>query len=161
MPTYTLEETEEFLTLPEDAIVVVSVKDITERQVEGRNGREGWTSLNFRFTLLELPTDLEEKYAPLIGQSLFGSVGAKFTTHVDNKLRQWAEALLNLDLTQPGFALDTDLLVGRKARAVIGNYTKTGQSALNHKVVALLPLAPAVVAQSAGGFSYGTDEPPF
>lgn len=160
----TTQEAEEFLTLPEDTVIQVAVSEVTDRDVPPSNGREGWTSLSFRFKILEIPSHLGDKFDVLIGQTIFGSVGSKLTTHPDNKCRQWVEALLDIEV-EGGFELDTDVLVGRKARAVIGNYTKKESTVVNHKVKGLLPLVPASVVGGSGtgpvGFAYGGDEPPF
>lgn len=163
MARFTLEETAggDFLTLPEETVIQVAVETVEEREVPGRDGNPGWTKLSFRFKVLELPTALEAEYGVLIGTPIFGSVSARFTSHPDNKLRQWSEALLNIGELDPGFELDTDMLIGRKARAVTNTYKKK-DGTLNHQVKGLLPLTPvSVVAQSSFGFD-GTDElPPF
>ena len=156
-----MQAAEEFLTLPEDAIVQVVVKEITDREVPGRDGKDGWTSLSFRFTILEVPSYLGDQYDSLIGSTIFGSVSAKLTSHPDNKLRQWIEALLDMEL-EPGFEFDTEMLVGRKARAVIGNYTKKDSTVVNHKVKGLLPLVPVSVGASGTASTPSfLDEPPF
>lgn len=155
----TMEETPEFLCLPEDALIQVSVADISDREVAGRDGKDGWTSLSFKFTVIGLPSHLEAEYGVLIGQPIFGSTSARLTTNPDNKLRKWVEALLDIGELDAGFELDTEMLIGRKARAQIGNYVKNGQTQKQHKVVGLLPLAVAQESQPAfAGFS---EEPPF
>lgn len=161
----TMQETEEFLTLPEDAVIQVIVSEITDREVPGRDGKEGWTSLSFRFKILEVPSYLGDEFDALIGSTIFGSIGAKLTNHPDNKAKQWTEALLDMEL-ESGFELETDMLVGRKARAVIGNYTKKDSTVVNHKVKGLLPIVPVSVGSSgtstaaATPFSF-SDAPPF
>lgn len=161
MAKYTLEDTEEFLTLPDDAVVQVVVSEIEEREVPGRDGKDGWSKLNFKFKILELPSDLEAEFAPLLGQLIFGSVSARLTMHPDNKLRQWSEALLGFSLDEPGFELDTDMLIGRKARGIITTYTKRDSVQKNHKIAALLPLAVASVGNAPANSSFFGDEPPF
>jgi hypothetical protein len=155
---FTMEETKtdfEFLTLPDDTIVHVVVDNIELRNVPGKDGGEGWQKLSFKFKLLELPTKIEDEYAPLIGSTLWGSVSARFTEHPDNKLRKWAEALLDIGELEPGFELDTEMLIGRKGRAVISTYMKKdGQR--NHQVAGLLPL----VSAPQQAFTID-EEPPF
>lgn len=152
-----------FLTLPEDAIIQVVVDSIEDRHVPGKDGGEGWDKLNFRFKILELPTALEQEYGVLIGSTIFGSVSKRFSTHPDNKLRQWAEALLDMDLTsEAGFELDTDMLVNRKARGVVGHWTRKSDQSVNHQIVGLLPVASAAVgASGTPAQSFFDDEPPF
>lgn len=156
----TLEEAVEieFLTLPDEAIVQVIVENIELREVPGRDGKEGWQKLSFKFKMLELPTKLEEEYASLIGSPIWGSVGARFTSHPDNKLRAWAEALLDIGDLEPGFDLETEMLIGRKARAVIGTYAKK-DGTRQHQVIGLRPLhsAPAAIGAPVAD----DDAPPF
>jgi hypothetical protein len=156
----TMTAAEEFLALPEDSLIQVSVHSVDVREVPGRDGKDGWTSLSFRFTIIDMPTALEPKYGSLIGGTIFGSVSAKLTTHPDNKLRKWTEALLGLGELDEGFELETEMFIGRKARAQVGNYTKTGSTQVQHKVIGLLPLETASVG-GGGGSSYNYDEPPF
>lgn len=164
MAKFTLEETGsgDFLTLPEDEIIQVVVDSTEVRHVDGKDGKDGWDKLNFRFKILELPTALEEEYASLIGSTIFGSVSAKLTTHPDNKLRKWAEALLDMDLDDPGFELDTEMLDGRKARGVVGQWVRKSDQQVNHQIKGLLPLVPAAVGSSGSqAQSFFDDEPPF
>lgn len=164
MAKFTVEDTgdNDFLTLPEDAIVQVLVDSVEERHVPGRDGKEGWDKLNFRFKILELPTSLEEQYSPLIGSTIFGSVSARLTNHPDNKLRQWAEALLDVGELEAGFELDTDMLVGRKARGVVGQWVRKSDQQVNHQIKGLLALTPAAVGSSGSqAQSFFDEEPPF
>jgi hypothetical protein len=140
--------------LPEDTIIGVQVADIRPKDVPARNGREGWTKLEFKFLIQDIPTDLLSRgdgFRELLGTHIWGSTGMRLTTHVDNRLRQWAEALLNIGTLDEGFELDTDLLIGRNARAVVSNYTKNNGSSA-HQVGALLP-ASSSVAGSNGAAS--------
>src|SRR4051812_36110811 len=119
MPVYKMEEAQTFGVLPVDSIVQVEVEEVSERFVEGKNGKEGWNKIEFKFLILDVPTKLQDEFGSLIGTRIWGSVSARFTDHPDNKLRAWAEALLGVSVNEPGFELDTDILVGRKARAVV------------------------------------------
>jgi hypothetical protein len=140
MPVYTLQEAETFGVLPVDTIIQVEVADITERPVPGKDGKEGWVKLEFKFRITGVPDALAGEYGSLIDSHLWGSVSAKFTDHPDNKLRQWSESLLGVSVNQPGFELDTDILIGRKARAVISQYQRRDQT-FQHQVATLLPAA--------------------
>lgn len=150
MPTFKLEENTSsgYAVLPVDAVVTVQCEAINVRHVEGKDGKEGWDKLEFTFNIVGVPTALESEYGSLVGSKIWGSVPARFTEHPDNKLRQWSEALLNIGNLEVGFELDTELLVGRQARAIIGQYKKrTGDS--QHQVAGLLPAAGGGFAQQA------------
>lgn len=139
MAKFVLEEVPEFSVLPVDSIIQVTCTEIKEVSVPGKDGKDGWDKLEFTFQIDGVPDSLN---APeLVGTKIWGSVGARFTTHVDNKLRQWAIALLNMELNE-GFELDTDVLINRKARAVTGQYQKKAGS-FQHNVSGLLPLVQA------------------
>lgn len=153
MAKYTLEEAPEFAVLPVDAVIGVQCTEIKEVLVPGKDGKEGWMKLEFTFQIDSVPSQLGEEAVALEGSKIWGGVAARFTTHPDNKLRQWTEALLGMPL-QEGFELDPDMLINRKARAVIGQYTKSSGSA-QHQVKGLLPLvqaaSPAPVSAPASG----------
>lgn len=163
MAKFTLQEANNnFLTLPEDAIIQVLVESIEERTATNAKTGESWDKLNFKFKIVELPSSLEEEFGVLVGSTIFGSVAAKLTSHPDNKLRQWAEALLDLGDLGGGFELDTDMLVGRKARGVVGNWVRTSDGSVNHQIKGLLPLAAAAIGGSGSAArSFFDDEPPF
>ena len=144
MAKYTLEEAQEFAVLPVDAVISVQCTEINEKQVPGKDGKEGWVKLEFTFTIDSVPSALGESATALEGSKIWGSVPARFTTHPDNKLRQWTEALLGMQL-QEGFELDPDILLNRKARAVIGQYQKNTGS-FQHQVKGLLPLVQSAAA---------------
>lgn len=141
MAKITMQEQEEWPVLPPDTIIRVRVEDTRVKDVESDRGN--WQKLEFTFAILGVPD--EERYGSLTGSKIWGSVGFRFTNSPDNKLRQWAEALLGMELGV-GFELDTDLLIGREARAIVSNYErkkvtdpKTGLPAKAHQVDALLP----------------------
>lgn len=123
-PVFKLEETKTFDVLPSDTMIQVEVEDVTERWVEPSNGREGWMKLEFKFLIRGVPTAMQDQYGNLIGTRIWGSVAAKFTDHPNNKLRQWSEALLGATVNNPGFELDTDVLIGRSCRAATSQYKR-------------------------------------
>lgn len=145
MPKFTLEEAAQIIVLPVDTIVQVTCTEINERTVPGKDGKEGWVKLEFKFVIDGIPSNLDAPDA--VGSHIWGSVAARFTTHIDNKLRQWATALLGLELDE-GFELDTDMLLNRKARALIGQYQKKDGS-FAHQVVGLLPVVQGSAPASA------------
>lgn len=145
MAKIVLQEVKDYAVLPEDTIISVIVDDCQPREVPARNGREGWTKCEFKFRIDDIPSALlnDGDYRDLLGERIFGSVSFSFTEHPDNKLRQWSEALLNMGDLGVGFELDTDMLIGRSARAVVSHYKKR-DGTLAHQVGALLPPAPLV-----------------
>jgi hypothetical protein len=159
MATFTLQENNDSVygVLPVDTIIEVEVEDVSQREVPGRDGKEGWTKLEFKFLIKSVPTALEDEYGSLVGSRIWGSVGARFTEHPDNKLRQWSEALLNLGSLTVGFELDTDMLIGRRARGQVGQYNKRDGSQ-QHQIIGLLPLAAAMAPAAA---SLYPEEAPF
>lgn len=146
MANYTVEKVEEYPVLPADTIVPVQVIAIEEREVNSQKGN--WMKLEFTFQVLDVPEALQEEFGGLVGRNIWGSVPARLTTHSDNKLRQWSEALLGLELGE-GFALDTDDLIGKKARGMVSNYEKR-DGKLGHQIQALLPFAPGAVPTGWG-----------
>lgn len=140
MPVYKMEEAQTFGVLPVDTIIQVEVEELTEKFVEGKDGKDGWSKIEFKFLIRDVPSSLQDEFGSLIGTRIWGSVSARFTDHPDNKLRQWSEALLGISVSDPGFELDTDILVGRKARAVVSQYDKRDGTKA-HQVAQLLPAA--------------------
>lgn len=159
MPKFTMQEHDpnKYKVLPPDSIVQVEVVEITEREVNGAKGT--WTKLEFKFNVIDVPDAMRDEYSEVVGGPIWGSVSARFSEHPDNKLRQWAEALFGIELSV-GYELDTDDLIGKRARAAITNYTKR-DGGKAHQVDTLFPLtayasasapiiqeAPAAPAQS-------------
>lgn len=167
--------------LPPDTIIQVSVVGTEVKPATNSKTGETWEKLEFKFKIESIPSSLESTMGNAVGGYIWGSVSYKLSDHPDNKLKQWSEALLGFELGQ-GYELDTDDLFGRKARAVVSNYTKRNGEA-QHQVSALLPAvstnsfapassAPSIQAESlvTGGANaapsaasmFPTDEePPF
>ena len=147
MPTITAKGGEDFTVLPKDSIVVVQVNSTKVEDVPGKDGKDSWEKLDFEFTIDHVPMD---EYGDAQGQKIWGGVPFRLTDHPDNRLKQWVEALLGIEVAK-GFELDTDMLLGRQARAIVDNYPrKAGGTA--HKVGALLPLVDPGQAQAAAAF---------
>lgn len=153
MAKITLEEQQEFQVLPVDSIVLARIDTIEEQEVEGRNGRPNWKKLNFTFKILAIqhvgdgssPAEFDE----LVGRNLYGNVSARFTTSPENTLRQWVEAIYGMEL-QPGFELDTDLLLNKQVRVVTSTYN-TAKGYLRHQAESLLPYAQSGVGAAPVG----------
>lgn len=133
-----LEEAQEFEVLPADSVIQVKVLAIEKKTVD--SGQQPWDKLEFKFEVVRV---FVPGYESVVGAPIWGSVAARFTTHSDNKLRHWAEALLGMTL-EVGFELNTDYLVGRQAKAVTRQYkTRTGQD--RHQVDSLLPMGDPIL----------------
>lgn len=153
-----MEEQEEFLTLPGDSIINVKVEKAEVREVPGRKGN--WEKLELTFKVLGVQVIGDgspvEQYASVIGSRIWGGCGFRLTDHPDNKLRQWVEALLGMEIAV-GFELDTDYLVGREARAITGLFEKrtndprTGRPYQGHQVESLLAKSSGSAVGGWGG----------
>jgi len=182
MARITLTEQQDFSVVPVDSILLLKIEEITVQTVTG--GKNGdWEKLNFKFKVLDIQAtgdgSSKDGYSDLIGGIIYGSVPFKLTTHPENKLRQWVEAIFGMELPE-GFELDTDLLEGKTVRGITSQYqTKKTDAAGNpftrHQVDSLLsygsvpvgsvpPAAKpdpwAAEAKLAATSTY-TDEPPF
>jgi hypothetical protein len=136
---------EDFIVLPKDLVITVRVDETKVETIPGKNGNDPWEKLDFKFTITNVAN---EQYSEAVGQTIWGGVAFRLTDHPDNRLKQWVEALLGIEVSE-GFELDTDMLSHRTARAIVDNYPrKTGGFA--HKVGALLPATdPGQAAASA------------
>lgn len=152
----TAEAADDFVVLPKDSVVTIRV-DATS--VVEFNKQDGGTfeKLDFECTIVHVPGDDSSESKKAEGQKIWGGVGFRLTDHPDNKLKQWVEALLGIEISQ-GFELDTDMLSGRQARAIIENYeTKTGGT--RHKIGALLPLTDQGQSQAASALGQQPTQP--
>jgi hypothetical protein len=171
MAKITMTEAPEFVTFPTNSILYLRVEEIALKEVQGKKGT--WEKLEFKFKILGVQavgddTLSVEDCEPAIGSFIWGGVSANLTDNPENKLRQWTEAILNMELSV-GFELDTDLLVGRDVRGITGVYTKkTGFT--GHQIDALLPKGgsftppepkPVAASTAAAADPWQTDEPPF
>lgn len=190
MAKLVMEEQKEYAVLPPDSILLLKVDEQTEKEVPGRDGRDPWTKLEIKFKVLGIIAIGDgspvENYEDLIAGPIWGSVSLKFTEHPENKLRQWAEAILGVELGV-GYELDTDIFVGRECKGITSVYDKrnidpkTNRPFQAHQISALLPkpagqYAAAVPAQAPPAQAQapaavpaadpwapvgGDDEPPF
>lgn len=147
---------QEFGVLPDDTIIGVTVDTVTVKDVERRDGSGSFQKLDFKFKIDSVPSALESEFGFMVGNPIWGNTGANLTSHPDNKLRQWAEALLNIGELPTGFELDTDNLEGLSARAIIGSYDKKA-GGKQHQVAHLLSSDTSYVAPAAPAL----DEPDF
>lgn len=136
MAKITMTEQPDFDVLPAEMVIKVKVDETKVTDEDGKYGP--YQKLRVKFLIAEVP---DSNYATLIGEQIWGSIPFKLTDNPDNQLRQWCEALFGFQLS-PGFELDTDELVGRSCRAIVGNYEKKSgtNTSKRHQISALLPL---------------------
>lgn len=156
MAKLVVEESKDFPTLPADSILFLKVEETKVKDVTGQNN-SSWQKLEFKFKIMGIQAAGDngpvERFENLIGTPIWGSVPFRLTDNPENKLRLWAEAILNMPLGV-GFELDTDYLEGRQVRGVTSVYDKrninpqTGKPFQNHQVSALLPIGDGPQAQA-------------
>jgi hypothetical protein len=167
MAKITMTEAPEFVTFPANSILHLRVEEITIREIEGKKG--SWEKLEFKFKILGVQAVGDDSLTvddcePAIGAPIWGGVSATLTDNPENKLRQWTEAILGMELNV-GFELDTDLLVGRDVRGLTGTYQKKS-GFTGHQIDALLPkgsitpLEPKPATAAVDPWA-AADEPPF
>lgn len=126
MARITVEEAQEFNTFPPDSILHLKVEEVEVRDVEGRNG--SWQKLEWKFKILGIQVigdgSPAENYENQIAGNIWGSCSFKLTDHPENKLRLWAEAVLQVPELGVGYELDTDHFIGREVRGVTSTYEK-------------------------------------
>lgn len=142
-----VEEAKEFALLPEQSIVHLKVEDAEVKDVQGNHGP--WQKLELKFKILGVQVTGDgspvEGYEELLTGPIWGSVPFRLTDSPENRLRQWAEAILGVELGI-GFELDTDLFLNRQVRGVTIQYDKkirdrSGNPFKGHKIDSLLPKA--------------------
>lgn len=178
MAKITLEEQPDFLTFPVDSILDLKIEECNVVTVNGRRG--DWQKVECKFKILGIQAlgdgSPVETFDSMLTQTIYGSVPFRFTDSAENKLRQWAEAIFNMELGL-GFELDTDMFVGRRVRGLTSTYDKKlsdGAVVKRHQVESLLPAngaaaaAPVAAAPAAapadpwGSTTWGqSEEPPF
>lgn len=152
-----MEEYEELPILPKETLILVKVDDIEVREIATRTGNT-FQKLNFKFKVMDVVTPGDGSpramYDPLIGSFIYGSTSMRLLDTAENKLKQWVEALLGMELSA-GFELDTDYLIGRTAKAITGQYEKkmlnprTNMPYMGQQVDWLLPMETSTTVQTA------------
>lgn len=156
MARIVVEEAQEFTSFPKDTILHLKVENVEVREVQGNRGP--WNKLEWTFKILGIQATGDgspvENYENQIAGQIWGSCSFKLTDHPENKLRQWAEAVLNVGELGIGFELDTDHFIGREVRGITSTYEKkakdkNGNPYIGQQVDALLPMGGGVPAQQA------------
>jgi hypothetical protein len=142
---------------PTDSIVFVKVLSTEIIEVPSRQGGS-WEKIKFVFKILGTQVAGDngplDRFDSLIGEKLYGDAPFRFNDSSQNKLRQWAEAILGMTL-EAGFELDTDYFDDKQCRAVTSQYEKkakdpaTGRPYKGHQVESLLPIGGKVLAEPA------------
>lgn len=131
--TFTLEESPEgeYEIIPEDTILeaeVGKVQTVPTKMIDEQTG-EPVKQVEFTFII---------KDEPYVGRKAWGRTSTKFTTHENCKLRGWVTEILAVDALPTGFRLDTDALVGSRARIVLEVNSwedkKSGETKSNNRV---------------------------
>jgi hypothetical protein len=148
MAKIVMEEFTEYPVLPKDSIIHVKVDSTQVVDVPSKTGGT-WQKLRFTFKILGVQTAGDggpvERYESLIGEKIYGDCPFRFNDSPQNKLNQWASAILNTELAV-GFELDTDYFDNRQCRAITSLYDKkvkdpsTGIPYKGHQIEALLPI---------------------
>ncbi len=88
--------------------------------------------LNFKFSIIDPQGTFDERW-------VWGNTSDYFTTSPTNKLRQWAQAILDVDVLPEGYALETNDFAGRQVRVIVGAKEKRDGSGLTNLVTELRP----------------------
>lgn len=112
--TLTLEDAVIYDIIEEDTPFFAEVVDVSKRKLPFTDDQDNdiW-KFNFKF-ILEDP-DGENDNRPL-----WGETGVKFSIHPDCVLTNWAREILGMELDDPGFKLDTDMLTGNRVKIIVG-----------------------------------------
>lgn len=114
--------------------------------------------LNFKFSIIDPGGDNNNRW-------VWGSTSNYISTGTQNKLRRWVIAILDLDVLDEGFVLDTEDLVGRQCRIVVEQWVsdkidpETGENKRGNSVGEVRPSKevrgggqPAAPAQTVESF---------
>lgn len=149
MGRYVVEEEKEKEPIADDAIFPAKVVAVNEIEKEYRNDdgtKDKKPRVKFKFKL-------DAPGTPWDGWHLSGDVPAFMTTGVESRFRLWAEALLDAELPA-GYSIETDDLVNRTCRVVVGYWERedatTGIKKSGNWVKEILPMSGLRQAAPAG-----------
>lgn len=149
MPVLVLGESNYTGPIEADTILTAKVTGVNRKETPFFNdaGEKQW-KMEFAFVV-------DEPGEPHDSARLWGQTSENFVNNPNCKLYAWAQEILGTEL-EPGFALDTDFLVGNHCRIVVGlrEYEKNGQPKSANFV--------ADVMRAKGGSVYAAvDDEPF
>ena len=101
-------------------------------------------NLNFKFEVIDPEGTFDRRW-------VWGNCAAYLSDKPQNKLRQWTQGILDLDVLPDGFALNTDDFIGKQARIIVGAKTKDDGSVSNF-VTEIRPSRQAPTASNAAEF---------
>lgn len=142
MPKSTLSEEAEF-KLPKDEPLVCQLNKVEVKTINyKKNGEDrSFDRWIWEFEVID---------GPYAGLRAWAETEDRLTTHPDNKVRQFAEALIGAEF-EIGQDLDTDDLLGLPCEVVVDNIVEEGKERNYYKcpVAQVWPLGTAVAQQSA------------
>ncbi len=112
----------ERLPFPHQSVFEAKILEITEQDsrwdIDDEDPSKGKKQeLNFKFEVIDPDGDFDKRWA-------WGKCAAYLSTDSRNKLRQWVQGILDIDVLPEGFAFNTDDLVGRQCRIIVEAYEK-------------------------------------
>lgn len=154
MPVYVLEESSYAGPIPEDEIVAAKVMNVKQVKMLGAGGKPYKNEKGEEVDQVEFSFTVEDSSSPYDGLRFWGKTSTTFTTNSNCRLRAWAQEILGQELV-PGYALDTDDLVGNPCRVVVGvrEYEKEGQTKQTNYA--------KDVIRAKAGTTFLSDEEPF
>lgn len=140
MPSLEMEEVEVLPELAEDEIFEAEVVNIQIKDTPFHEDKDDPNSplqrkMEFKFVIHA------EEFSENDKRNIWGQTGVKLTNHPDNKLRQWCTTLLGVEEIPIGYVLNTDTLLSKRCRIVIGSksYEKNGRIQTRNFVKDLMP----------------------
>lgn len=123
MPTFELEESEYKGPVPEDTVLQAEVIGcrIVEEPFYEDDGVTKVRKVEFKFIVRHPGSQWD-------GETYWGKTPVRFNTHVDCKLKNWAQAIEGYEFPEK-YNLDTDILLNKPCRIVMGQraYKKDGE----------------------------------
>ncbi|GAB3863277.1 hypothetical protein GCM10028801_30520 [Nocardioides maradonensis] len=144
MPRATLAEEAEF-KLPKDEPLPAELSSVEVKHLEGTSTRTGkdysFDKWIWEFKIID---------GPYAGLRAWAETEDRLTTHPDNKVRQYAEALLGAEF-EIGQDLDTDDLLGMPCEIVLDHVVEEGKDRNYYKcpVAQVWPIGTSLAQQDA------------
>lgn len=111
----------------EAKVVEVSQQDSRWDVDENDPSKGKKQELSFKFAVIDPEGKFDNRW-------VWGRCAAYLSTDSRNKLRQWVQGILDIDVLPEGFAFDTEDLVGKQCRLVISAYEKKNGGGIGNYV---------------------------